>query len=322
MALHRGLAITDREGLSVMDRVVEFKSQGAICKGVLKLPRKAVRGKLPLMVMAGGWCYTKEIVMPYYAKYFVDSGVATLLFDYRRFGESEGEPRQHIDPWAQIEDYKNAISFAETLPEVDPERIGIWGISYSGGHVLVTAAGDPRVRWAISTIPVVRGFPTMRRCHGERRFAELMALLLKDRRARFKTGKGKTMPMSSRTPDKELSAWPYPHVNQIFNKIKNTEAPRHEHWNTIESVELLLSYDVTPFCQRIVDTPVQMVVAMGDNITSADLEIEAFNAITNPNKTLAIVEGVSHMSLYSDRDHLAKVGTTQADWLRQLLARK
>jgi hypothetical protein len=63
-------------------------------------------------------------------------------------------------------------------------------------------------------------------------------------------------------------------------------------------------------------------VAKGDNITSADLEIDAFNAITNPNKTLAIVEGVSHMSLYSDRDHLAKVGNIQVDWLRNVLAAK
>lgn len=304
-----------------MERKVEFKCRGETCKGLLYVP-KGAKGKVPLMVMAGGWCYTKEIVMPHYAKSFVDIGVATLLVDYRRFGESSGEPRQHIDPWDQIEDYKNAISYAETITEVDPGRIGIWGISYSGGHVLVAAATDPRVRWAISTIPVVDGFPTVRRCHGERRFVELLALIAADRKKRYATGgPGDSIPMSSLKPHEELTAWPFPHVFEAFNDIKRREAPLHEHYSTIESVELLLTYTVFPYCPRIVDTPVLMTVAKGDNITSADLEIAAFNAITNPNKTLAIVEGVTHMSLYSNKEHLAKVGKIQSTWLKELLAK-
>jgi hypothetical protein len=304
-----------------MERKVEFKSRGETCQGVLHLPEGA-QGKVPLLVMAGGWCYTKEIVMPHYARFFVEAGVATLLFDYRRFGESAGQPRQHINPWDQVEDYRNALSYAETLPEVDDKRIGIWGISYSGGHVLVAAATDPRPRWAISTIPVVDGFTTQRRCHGERRFTELLALLQADRRKRYETGgPGGLIPMSSTKPQDELSAWPFPHVYEAFMDIKRREAPLHEHHSTIESVELLLAYTVFPYCARIVDTPVLMTVAKGDNITSADLEIAAFNAITNPNKTLAIVEGVTHMSLYSNQEHLAKVGTIQSSWLRELLAR-
>ena len=67
-----------------------------------------------------------------------------MRFDYRRFGESTGEPRQHINPWDQIEDYRNALGFAETLPGIDRKRTGIWGISYSGGHALVAAATGRR----------------------------------------------------------------------------------------------------------------------------------------------------------------------------------
>jgi len=303
----------------MQERRVEFNSCGKKIVGTLQLPDGA-QGPMPLLIMAGGWCYTKEIVMPYYAQYFHEVGVGTLLFDYRCFGESEGEPRQHIDPWAQIEDYKNAINFALTLPECDPERLGIWGISYSGGHVLVTAATDRRAKWAISTIPVVDGFQTMRRCHGERRFGDLLSAIQEDRNQRYETGKGGTMAMSSTDPYNEMSAWPYPHVCTIFNDIKKREAPNHEHWNTVESVELLLDYNVPPFCSRIIDTPVMMSVAKGDNITSADLEIETFNAITNPNKTLDIVEGVSHMSLYANAEDLQKVGSSQARWLADLLA--
>ena len=83
--------------------------------------------------------------------------------------------------------------------------------------------------------------------------------------------------------------------------------------------ELLLNYKVSPFAHRIVETPVLMTLAAGDNITSADLEAEAFNAIINPNKTFASVQGVDHMSLYTDRSHLAKVGVVQKAWLETQL---
>jgi uncharacterized protein len=300
-----------------MERV-EFRSGAHTCKAILTRPA-GTSGPVPLVIMAGGWCYTKEIVMPHYAKFFEDMGCATLRFDYRCFGESSGEPRQHINPWDQIEDYRNALSFAETLADIDRARTGIWGISYSGGHVLITAAIDPRPAFAISTIPVVDGFQTMRRVHGESRFAQLNRLIMEDRRDRFQGKPSGRMPMSAeKDPYGELSAWPFTHVYSAFIAIKKNEAPLHEHWNTIESVGLLMHYKVAPYCQRIVETPVLMTVAQGDNITSADLETEAFNAITNPNKSFVSVSGVDHMSLYSSREHLAKVGRVQSEWLKRL----
>ena len=141
-----------------MEREIEFNSQGTTVRGDLSLPNGP--GPHPLLIMAGGWCYVKEIIMPHYAEFFRDRGFATLLFDYRTLGASDGQPRQHIDPWAQIEDYRNALSFAATLGELDEARTGVWGISYSGGHVLIVSAIDPRVKFVISTIPVVKGYMT------------------------------------------------------------------------------------------------------------------------------------------------------------------
>lgn len=302
------------------DKAVEFRSEGDMCKGVLTLPANA-KGDVPLVIMAGGWCYTKEIVMPHYAKFFRDIGCATLLFDYRCFGESTGSPRQHINPWDQVEDYRNALTFAESLPGIDHKRTGIWGISYSGGHVLVVAGLDARPAFAISTIPVVDGFQTMRRCHGETRFVKLNALIDEDRRRRFKGEPSAYMGMSPESLDTpELTSWPFPHVFAGFKAIQATEAPRHEHRNTIHSTELLLQYVVKPYAQRITETPVMMTLAHADNITSADLEVEAFNAIASPIKHFASVRGVDHMSLYTNRDHLAKVGKVQATWLKALLS--
>ncbi|WP_197434989.1 alpha/beta hydrolase [Nitratireductor arenosus] len=300
---------------------VEFKSQGETLKGVLTRPAKA-SGDVPLVVMAGGWCYTKEVVMPHYAKYFNDIGCATLHFDYRNFGESTGERRQHLDPWEQIEDYLNAFSFAETLDGIDIARSGYWGISYAGGHAIILAAIDPRAAFSISTVPVVDGFQTMRRCHGEPRFAALNKLIAEDRKKRFRGEAGDTMAMSPKSdPSQEMSAWPFPHVYAGFMGIKANEAPLHEHWNTVESVELLLRYVVKPYAQRIIETPTMVALAKADNITSADLEIETFNAIPCTDKELAVVRGVDHMSLYTNYEHLGKIAKVQADWLEKTLKR-
>lgn len=300
------------------EETVRFRSGADECVGVLARPDNA-KGKLPLVIMAGGWCYTKEIVMPHYSKFFEELGCATLRFDYRCFGESSGSPRQHVDPWAQIEDYRNAISYAETLDFIDPAKIGIWGISYSGGHVLITAAIDPRPAFAISTIPVVDGFQNMRRVHGEVNFARLNKVILDDRRKRAKGEASGYIPMSSEKPHEEVCTWPFPHVYSAFVGLQKTEAPRHEHRNTIESVELLTHYNVQPFCRRIVETPVMMTLAAGDNITAHDLEVEAFNAIADPTKKFASVGGLTHMSIYTDKNHLAKVARIQADWLKGVI---
>lgn len=298
---------------------VEFKSSGNTLKGVLVRP-EGVSGDVPLVVMAGGWCYTKEVVMPHYAKAFQAIGCATLYFDYRNFGESEGTPRQHLNPWEQIEDYRNALTFAESLPGIDHKRTGIWGISYAGGHVIIAGAIDARPAFIISTVPVVDGFQTMRRTHGERRFAELQKLIDQDRRDRYAGKPSGPMAMSPKEdPSKELSSWPFPHVYAGFMGIKEREAPLHEHWNTIESVEWLLRYQVKPYAERIVETPVMVALAKADNITSADLEVDMFNAIASPNKKLVSVGGIDHMSLYTNYDHLAKMGKVQAAWLKDIL---
>ena len=106
---------------------------------------------IPAVVMAHGFSGVKEQYLDDFAEVFAKAGLATLVFDNRNFGASEGEPRQEIDPIQQVRDYRHAITFARTLPEVDRDRIGVWGTSYSGGHVLMVGAIDQSGE--------VRGFP-------------------------------------------------------------------------------------------------------------------------------------------------------------------
>src|SRR3989304_2932277 len=109
-----------------MRRDVEFRSEGVICRGWAYTPAKPPGAtRWPTIVMAHGFSGVKELRLDRFAEQFAEAGLASLVFDYRGFGASDGEPRQDIDPHAQVTDYRNAISFARQLPEVDGERIGV-----------------------------------------------------------------------------------------------------------------------------------------------------------------------------------------------------
>jgi cephalosporin-C deacetylase-like acetyl esterase len=300
-----------------MRRDVEFTSGSETVRGWLYLPEG--EGPHPVVVMAGGWCYVKELVQPHYAEHFVDAGMAALIFDYRRLGSSDGEPRQHIDPNAQIEDYRNAISFVAAQPELDAERVAIWGISYSGGHVLIVGATDRRVKAIVSNIPVVDGWENMRRVHGTVGFRKLREAIETDRVRRFETGEHGYMDMSTSKVGEVLCTWPFPETYEAFNQLKATEAPAHEHRNTIASTELLLSYTVFPYLARILDVPTLMVVADDDDLTLWDKEIEAYNQIATAEKELFIVPKIKHMTLYSERAALEIPAAKAAAWLAERL---
>jgi len=107
----------------------------------------------PCVVMAHGMMGTRDSGLLPYAQAFADAGLDVLLFDFRYLGASGGQPRQLVSFSAQRADYRAAIDCAQRLPGVDPERIVLWGTSYSGGHVVAEAASDGRVAAAIAQVP-------------------------------------------------------------------------------------------------------------------------------------------------------------------------
>lgn len=297
---------------------VEFQSDGTTCRGWLY--HSGTEEARPTIVLAGGWCYVREIVMPIYAEAFVEAGFNALIFDYRNLGASDGDERQHLDPWGQIRDYENALSYLERHPLVDAARLGVWGISYSGGHALILAAIDPRIRSAVSQIPVVDGYRNMRRVHGTMGYRNLWSLIIEDRRLRYdKPGERLYLPHAAPDPNREVSAWPFPETYETFRDIKNDHAPLYENRSTVESVDMLMRYDVGPFVSRIYDIPTLMLVAEGDDLTLWDLEIETYNAIPTVRKQLKVIPHTSHMKLYSDVDKLKTAASHATDWFRNTL---
>jgi fermentation-respiration switch protein FrsA (DUF1100 family) len=113
--------------------------------------------------MAPGFGATKDSGLLPFAEAFAEAGLEVLLFDYRSFGESSGEPRQLAWPPRHREDYRAAIDFARSLDAVDPEKIVLWGTSWSGGHAVYVAAADPRIAAVISQTADFDGVQTLNR---------------------------------------------------------------------------------------------------------------------------------------------------------------
>jgi uncharacterized protein len=109
------------------------------------------------VIMAGGFAVTKEPGTDQFAKRFNDAGFGVLAFDYRRMGESGGQPRQVARITDQLDDWQAAIDFARTLPGVDPTRLAVWGFSASGGHIFGVAARNPELAAAIAQTPNADG---------------------------------------------------------------------------------------------------------------------------------------------------------------------
>ena len=137
---------------------VAFGSRGATCRAWRYAPDGNGDGTLrPCVVMAHGFGATRDASLEPFAERFAAAGMHVLLFDYRHFGASDGEPRQLLSVRRQLQDYAAAVHFAHALSGVDPDRVAVWGTSFSGGHALVTAATVPGVAAAVCQCPMLDG---------------------------------------------------------------------------------------------------------------------------------------------------------------------
>lgn len=133
--------------------------------------------------MGHGLSMTRDGGLVQYAEAFAAAGCDVLVMDYRCFGDSEGEPRELVSVRRQVQDYRAAVQTARGLDGIDPERIALWGTSYSGGHVIEVAASDPRIAAVISQVPNLDSLATLRflvRRVPRRRLLWLVTVIVRD----------------------------------------------------------------------------------------------------------------------------------------------
>lgn len=157
-------------------RDVAFNSSGDECRAWLFMPDVE---RPPLVILGHGLGATREYGLEPFAQRFAEAGIAALVFTYRHFGDSGGQPRQLLDIERQLGDWAAALAYARTLKEVDTSRIALWGTSFGGGHVLVAAARDGGVSAVVSQCPFTDGVAATRAAH-PRSLVHAIGLALRD----------------------------------------------------------------------------------------------------------------------------------------------
>jgi fermentation-respiration switch protein FrsA (DUF1100 family) len=295
-------------------RDIAFDAEGPTLRGWF-FPAEGASAPGPAVVMAHGFSAVKEMHLDRFAEAFAAAGLNALVFDNRCFGASDGEPRQEIDPWAQVRDYRHAITYAGTLPEVDPARIGIWGSSYSGAHVLVVAAIDRRVKAVVSQVPLVSGHANLRALVRADFIAGFREQFDADRMARFRGEPPVMVPVVDKDP-LAPSALPTPDSWEWFTETGNALAPAWRNEVTLRSVEMFTEYEPGSYLPYISPTPLLMLVAAGDHLVPSELSIAAFDTAHQP-KELVIVPG-GHFDAYVKSFEI--FGGHARDWFTRYLA--
>lgn len=131
-------------------------ASGDACAATLYRPG-GEGGIAPCVVMGPGGTLTQRDGIPDYAERFAAAGIAALAFDYRHWGESDGEPRRYASIPRQLADWRTAVSHARRLDGIDPDRVAVWGMSLGGGHALTTAAADRRTAAVVAFVPMTDG---------------------------------------------------------------------------------------------------------------------------------------------------------------------
>ena len=287
------------------EKKAHFYSDGIKLASVLFLP--GAPGPHPGIVLCHGFTGIKELILPDYARRFAEAGFAALTFDYRGFGESEG-PRGRLIAWEQVADIRNAITFLQAQPEIDAERIGVWGTSYGGAHAPTVAAVDVRVRCAVGQV----GFGDGERLFGSKATPEQLGatrmLLEQDRRQRVLTGKATMVDPLQLLSDEDS-------IRFFTEAVK--QYPQLRCQIPVETTEATMEYKPEELVHRISPRAL-MLIAVEHDMPCPKEEYESMYAKAGEPKKLIVLPGLRHYDVYAG-DGARQTSELAIDWFRQHL---
>lgn len=289
---------------------VSYYSDDVECFAVVFYPPNFDRNKKTAAIVLGqGWTGTHHSIEKYAAR-FAEKGLVAMAIDYRGWGHSNGFAtlaernvsrkndethrrestekviikRTRLLPMKQVEDYRNAISYIQGEPGVDPERIGLWGSSYAGGHTITVAGLDARVKAIAAQVPAISGKDS------EPGPFNLRGPLLRDAIARARTGQGGTATTGFSNP---------------------REVDR-------ETFEKSSEYQPFHYLQHIGQRPVLLIAAQNEQLFNNDDNAKAaIDVLTGPKKYI-VVPDITHFEMYID-EAFEISSNAAADWFVQHL---
>lgn len=273
---------------------VEFFSGGVRVRALWRTADRPA-DRVRALVHGPGWLGLADAKL--YERYheaFTGAGIGVLAIDYRGFGESEGE-RGVIDPAGQLADLVNAVTYLTTRSDVDSEAIGAYGTGGTGGgNVVLLAAADPRVRVAISQVPVADGTDWLRRMRTEHEWVEFRRALAQDARTRVLTGTGRSVhprtELMVQTPERRRTA------------VKSDVDGRVPERVPLAAAEAVLAYRPVDAATGL-RTPLLVVAVEDDATTPTDHAVAIYEAAVGP-KRLLVQRHTGHYEAYHRYAHL------------------
>jgi pimeloyl-ACP methyl ester carboxylesterase len=274
---------------------IVFSSGHEKCAGWFYLPDEVAGGAgSPVIIMAHGFSGVKEQGLDPIADRFSASGFAVVVFDFRCFGASGGEPRGQLFPHDMVEDYRNAITWACQQPQVNPERVGLWGTSFSGGLATHAATVDKRVRAVVAQVPSLWN-AGWRRAVDPERWDAIGKILIADRISRYETGITKMMPVVA--PEGEPCILPGQESFDFF-KATRLVTPNWRNEITIESLEKMREFDPVSLIQMLAPAALLVIAAKTDKLVPLAAVEATFAKAFEPKRM--VVEPIGHFDVYQE----------------------
>ncbi len=268
-------------------RDVTFYSGGVKLAATLYLPDDSAQA-LPVALLCHGLRADRKVFLPPFAEEFVRAGYAAFIPDYRGFGESEG-PRHRLISREREDDIINSITFLGMQPEVDANRVGLFGISYGGATAIGVAARDERVRCVVSVVTFGDGDRWMRNSRRLWEYFRLRELIERDRQRRVTTGASEYVDFSE-----ILLATP---AEEALYKGQDLAALRIT--LPLETAEDIINYHPERVVDRIAPRPLLLIAGDKDYLVGWEESSRLYELAREP-KELIILPGMSHYQVYSD----------------------
>lgn len=289
---------------------VRFHSEGAAIAATLLLPDGAgSEHPVPGIVQGPGWLGLRDakLYTPYHEA-LLAAGMAVLVFDYRGFGGSEGDAT-YLDPMNQVADWRNAVTYLGSRPEIDADRLGTFGSGGTGGGNAIMAAGlDDRLKATVSQVPIADGRDWLHRMRRESEWLEFLERIRQDRIRHVTTGERELVAprdgIMVPTPERKATT------------IKSDVDGRVPEQVQLASAEAIFAYRPIDVVDRISPRALMIICVENDATTPEDHSFAMYERAGGP-KRLVVQTGTTHYAAY--KQYGAVVNPLIVDWFQRHL---
>jgi dipeptidyl aminopeptidase/acylaminoacyl peptidase len=292
-----------------MKNSVTFYSESYKLVGDIYSPADLQPGdKRAGIVLCHGYTGVKDLYLPDNARLLNEAGYIVMTFDYKGWGDSEG-PRSRLAPYSRVYDVQAALTFFGTLPEVDPERLGIYGTSYGGATVVWVGAIDPRVKCIVSVVGIGHGARWMRSVRRPDEWYDLLERSQEDRLKRTTTGQSEFVERSDiLLPDQQSAE---------LAAAARRDNPAAVSTIPLEYVDDTLSFNPEWVVDKIAPRPILFVTTDNDRLVPPEQSEQLYARAGEP-KRLVILRGYGHYEVYTE-PAFSEVMHATLDWFQEYL---